>query len=400
MMPSQSSKTSSRRRWPASLAMLGMVGWIALSTSACKPPADEAEAPAEKVEERAAPVRVTHATETTMPRRATYSGTLEAWEVAQITGNQGTRIEQVRVQEGDRVRRGQVVARMDDVSLRQAAVELRTAKTELDRAKRLVDIGAVARQQLEQAQAAYDTINTNMELLRSNTVLTSPISGVVTHRYFVAGEQFVAGAQAPAILTIQQMDPLKVVIDVAERYYPQVQTGMKATVQLDTYPGEDFVGEVSRINPTIQPDSRTFRVEIKLDNEEGRLSPGMSARASLELGEVEGLFVVRSALQTQPGRDDPFVWVVQEGKAHRAFVKVGERFEDQQLVTSGLSLSDRVVIEGMSRLNEGTQVSVVDDKGQPQGDSEAPEAEVVEEPTEADVRAEEGAAPAQPGQKG
>lgn len=360
---------------------------LVIGSVACKPPAEESSAEVEETVERAAPVRVSSPEALTLPRRATYSGTLEAWEVAQITGQQGTRIDRMLVQEGDRVRRGQVLARMDDATLRQAQVELRTAQTELDRAKRLVDIGAVARQQLEQAQAAYDSISANIELLQSNTVLTSPISGIVTNRYFVAGEQFVAGAQAPALLTVQQIDPLKVIIDVAERYFPQVKMGMKATVNLDTYPGEDFAGEVTRINPTISPDSRSFRVEIRLDNEDGRLSPGMSARASLELGEVEGLFVARSAVQTQPGRDEPFVWVVQQDKAHRAFIEAGERFEDRQLVRSGLEPDAQVVTEGMSRLNEGSEVEVV---GAPDSQPEGGD-EVTPEVDERDVRAEDKA---------
>ncbi|RDV39645.1 efflux RND transporter periplasmic adaptor subunit [Bradymonadaceae bacterium TMQ3] len=384
MMNSTTTFKSGLRRGAVVVTMLALL----ISSAACKPPADESSSEVEATVERAAPVRVSSPEQLTLPRRATYSGTLEAWEVAQITGQQGTRIERMLVQEGDRVRRGQVLARMDDATLRQAQVELRTAKTELDRAKRLVDIGAMARQQLEQAQAAYDSISTNIELLRSNTVLTSPIEGMVTHRYFVAGEQFVAGAQTPSLLTVQQLDPLKVIIDVAERYFPQVKMGMKATVNLDTYPGEDFAGEVTRINPTISPDSRSFRVEIRLDNEDGRLSPGMSARASLELGEVEGLFVVRSALQTQPGRDEPFVWVVQQGKAHRAFIEAGERFEDRQLVRSGLEPDAQVVTEGMSRLNEGTEVEVV---GAPEGQSEQGD-EVTPEVDERDVRAEEKAA--------
>ncbi|TXD39279.1 efflux RND transporter periplasmic adaptor subunit [Lujinxingia vulgaris] len=376
-----------QRRFQRGAVMLTALALL-VSSAACKPPAEEKATEAEESVERAAPVRVSSPEELTLPRRATYSGTLEAWEVAQITGQQGTRIERMLVQEGDRVRRGQVLARMDDATLRQAQVELRTAQTELDRAKRLVDIGAVARQQLEQAQAAYDSISANIELLESNTVLTSPISGVVTNRYFVAGEQFVVGAQAPALLTVQQIDPLKVIIDVAERYFPQVKMGMKATVNLDTYPGEDFAGEVTRINPTISPDSRSFRVEIRLDNEDGRLSPGMSARASLELGEVEGLFVARSALQTQPGRERPFVWVVEPGnKAHRAFIEVGERFEDRQLVRSGLEADAQVVIEGMSRLNEGTEVEVV---GAPEDQSEGGD-EVTPEVDERDVRAEDKA---------
>lgn len=323
--------------------------------------ADAGPAVEEPLERQSVPVRVTRASEQTLQQRVSYSGTIEAWERADVVGQSGQRIEGILVGEGDRVRRGQVVVHMDDSNLRQAEADLRTAHNEVERMERLVELGAVARQQLEQAENHYETISNNVEVLRSNTHLTSPIDGVVTNRYFVAGEHFMAGAQAPAIVTVQQIDPLRVVIDVSERYFPVIRPDMQATVRLDTYGDRQFEGRVARVNPTISPDSRTFRVEIVLENSEGLLSPGMFARASLELGEVTGQFLPRDAVQRSPGSRESFVYVVEDGQVSRVYVTIGERAEEYERIESGLDEDALVVIEGMGRLSEGTAVRVIND---------------------------------------
>ncbi len=315
------------------------------------------EAPA-----RPSPVRVQEVSELTLPLEAVYTGTIEAWEQAHITAQAGQRIERLPVREGDRVRRGQVVAVMDDANVRQAEVEVRMATNERDRLERLVAIGAVARQQLEQAEAHLETAQTNIEVLRRNTSLTAPIEGVVTEKYYVAGEVF--GGQAPALLTIQQVDPLKVVIHVAERYFPVVRPGMGATIGLDTFPDLEFHGEVERVNPTITPESRTFRVEVRVENDEARLSPGMFARVGLDLGETTGEFLPRRAVQSTPGSGEHFVYVVEEGRARRVALEVGEQVDQYRRVISGLGEGDQVVVEGLGRLHDGAAVQVLEGGGE------------------------------------
>lgn len=354
------------RTWILTALLVGM-GGLALALIVwgdLLPLSDRAVDPAddlETVDEPAVvPVRVTELTETLVPQSASYTGSIEAWERAHVTAPSGQRIDRIHVREGDRVERGQVVADMDAINLRQAEVELRAAERERERMQRLVDIGSVARQQLEQAEDRYEAARSNVETLRRNTRLTAPIRGVVTARHFVDGEQFVPAADAPAIAILQQVDPVRVVINVSERLLPAVQAGMSATVRLDTYGDRTFDGTVDRINPVVQADSRTFRVEIRIDNPEGLLSPGMFARVSLDLGETTGLFLPRSALRTALEQVEPYVFVVEDDTARRTAVTTGERFEDRRQILSGLSESDRVVTEGASRLQDGTPVRILE----------------------------------------
>ncbi|MFU8803931.1 MAG: efflux RND transporter periplasmic adaptor subunit, partial [Bradymonadaceae bacterium] len=197
----------------------------------------------------------------------------------------------------------------------------------------------------------------------SNTNLTSPIAGIITATHFVAGEQFMAGAQTPSIVTVQQFDPLRVVINASERYFPVVKAGMAAQVRLDAYEDRAFEGRVERINPTIDADSRTFRVEIRIDNAEGLLSPGMSARVSLELGDVTGRFLPSAAVRTRPGSDETYVYVVEEDTARQVYLETGERIEEYYRILSGLPEDALVVVEGMSRLSEESPVRIAEETG-------------------------------------
>lgn len=309
----------------------------------------------------ASPVVVTQPDQKTLAVEKSYAATLQPWETAHISGPSGTLIDAVHVSEGDRVSRGQLVAEMYDSELRQAEVEKRTARAELERSRRLADVGAVPGQQLEQAEAQYESASTTVELLSKNTRLTSPIEGVVTDKYFVAGEQFAASAETPSLVTVQQLDPLKVIVDVSERHWRNVEPGLEARVTLDAHGARTFEGEVHRVHPTVRPDSRTFRVEIQLDNDDRRLSSGMSGRVRLKLGDVSGIFIPRSAVRTEPGSDVHYVFAVDDDEiARRVDVQLGERIDEHQRIAEGVDEDHRVVVEGAARLSDGRSVRVVD----------------------------------------
>lgn len=348
----------SKRRSEARMGR--MVGWIVIwlvlgAGTGCD--AFGTSEQEEEAQEEVIPVRVDQIEAMRRTQRIATTGTLEAWEHALLSGQQGQRITRLDVDEGDEVRQGETIAVMDDTNLRQARVELRTLEREVGRLRELVEIGAVAQQQLDQTEAQLETAQTNVGLLETNTYLRSPINGTVTGKYFVAGEQYMPSVQAPALVTIQQLDPLKVVINVSERFFGTIAEGMVARVRVDAH-REEFEGVVRRVSPTVDPQGRTFRVEIQLDNEAGRLSPGMFARVSLDIGEREAMFLPRSSIIRRPGQE-PFVYVVEEGRAQVRRIEEGDRFEEYMEVVEGIRSEDRVVIEGMSRLSAGIKVDVV-----------------------------------------
>lgn len=341
---------------------IGLIVLVLALAGAFGSPEEAADAGAAQAsaEDAAQPVRVASAQEMTLRRTVSYSGTIEAWEQALITAPSGARIERIHVREGDRVRRGQVLVNMESANLQQVQVQLEQARNDVERLRRLVEVGSVSRQQLEQAETQYETTRSNYEMLQQNTVLRAPIDGVVTGRYFVEGEMFMPGAQSPSILTIMQTNPLKVIVNVSENYFPYVQQGMAAAIRLDMYPERGFAGHVAQIFPTVDPSSRTFRVEVRVDNPDGALSPGMFARVDLDLGEITGLFLPAAAVLQSPGSNDRFVYVVDGDVARRTVVATGPRMEEYRLIESGLSQDDRIVIEGTGRLHDGTAIRIVE----------------------------------------
>ncbi|MCC9168708.1 efflux RND transporter periplasmic adaptor subunit [Pontibacter harenae] len=300
----------------------------------------------------------------TLPQQVSYSGNIEAWEQAFITGPTGVRIDRILVEEGDRVNKGQLLATMNSTQLNQAQTQLNLAKRQVERLDTLYRIGSVSGQQFEQAQSEYQNALSNYNNLAQNTRLTANFSGVITAKHFTAGEVFSPSADAPAILTMMQLEPVKVTISVAESYFSRINEGMKATVRTDVYPDREFTATVYRKSPTIERGSRSFQTEFRIENSERQLRPGMFARVNLNLGEIEGIYIPAAAVVNQPGTSNQYVFVKEGDRVTRVPVQKGNRYQDLIRVESGLEAGQAIVTEGMAKLNEGSLVRAVNDSMQ------------------------------------
>jgi multidrug efflux pump subunit AcrA (membrane-fusion protein) len=127
-----------------------------------------------------------------------------------------------------------------------------------------------------------------------NTLLKAPFAGIVTGKYFEDGEIFsgtpTTQSGRSAVVTVMQVNPLKVNVSISEQYYPLIYKGMKTTIVADVYKNETFTGSVYRISPTISPATRSFNIEIELPNRNDLLKPGMFVRVAMNLGEEEICF--------------------------------------------------------------------------------------------------------------
>ena len=199
--------------------------------------------------------------------------------------------------------------------------------------------------------------------LQKNTRLLSPISGIVTGRYYYAGELF-AMSPTPesngraAIVTVMQVNPVKVLINLPEGRLGSVRVGQKAKVALDSYPEREFVGEVYRVAPTVHALSHTAQVEIKVPNNDLAIKPGMFARVLLSFGEVNRVVVPDLAIVRQRGTNDRAVYVATQGTARRVLVKLGNRVEDKVEILDGLSANDSVIVTGLRFLQDGHLIQV------------------------------------------
>jgi len=260
--------------------------------------------------------------------------------------------------------RGQVLVQMDRTQLHQAEIQMRTLATDFARLDTLQKVGSIPQQQYDQLKAQYEIARSNVEFLTGNTRLKAPFSGIISGKYFEAGEMYSGAPVAPvgkaAILSLVQIDRLKVIVPVSEKYYPQIQTGMNAKISVDIYPGQEFSGKVVRIFPTIDPASHTFSVEVVTPNSSAVLRPGMFARVSFDLGEVDAVVLPALAVLKMQGSNERYLFVEKDGKAERIPVSIGARFDDRiEVISDLLKPGDRVIVSGQSRLLHGVPVQVV-----------------------------------------
>lgn len=287
---------------------------------------------------------------------STFTASVEANQVNNIAPATGGRIRDIFVDVSSTVRRGEAVATMDDARFAQQQTQVATLRRDFERYEELFAVGGISRQQLDQARTQLEVAETALKNLEENTTLVSPVSGVVTARNYDPGD---VAMQLP-ILTIENINPVKVMVNVSETYWSRVVKGMPVEVQADALGSETFSGKVSIIYPTIDPVSHTFPVEITVPNADLRLRPGMFARVKMNFGTRERPLLSDKAVLKQVGSNDRYVFVVKDGVAFYTLVQLGVRINDKYEIVSGLNDGDRVIVEGNRGLVDGTEVEVVE----------------------------------------
>lgn len=315
------------------------------------------------VEKREA-VRVQELHLQTITRSVEYPATLQGYEEIHLAPAAPGRIDAIYAQVGDRVYRGSPLVEMDKTQLIQAQLQLRNIEADFRRLDTLAKVGSIARQQFDQLETQYTVAKSNVEFLQRNTRLVAPFAGVISGRYFEPGEMYSGAPNTPvgkaAVLSIVQIDRLKAMVALSEAYFPTIKVGMEPKVTSDIYPGTTFTGRIYRIHPTIDPTSRTFNVEVLIDNREGLLRPGMFSRVTLELGEEQALLLPSVAVLKMQGSNDRYLFVERDGVAHRVAVTLGGRYNDNvEVISDVLEAGDRVIVNGQARLLDGMAVDVV-----------------------------------------
>jgi RND family efflux transporter MFP subunit len=209
----------------------------------------------------------------------------------------------------------------------------------------------------------YDVTKTNVDFMEENTLIRSPFFGVVTGKYFENGEMYSGSPTTQsgrsAIVTVMQVNPLKVNVSISEQYYPLIRKGMKGVVMADVYKNEKFTGTVFRIAPTINSGTRSFNVELELPNRNDLLKPGMFVRVSMDLGEVETFVVPANTVLVQEGTNIRYVFTEQNNVAARIEVTLGKRFDDQlEIISAGIKEGDMLITEGQAKLINGDKTEI------------------------------------------
>ncbi len=324
--------------------------------TACSGGAPKTEESAASVEVERVRVKALDVYEEDVDQLGTFTASVEANITNNISPKVSTRIKEVLVEVGDKVKEGDVVAKMDAINLVQARMQMTNDSIEFARMDELYKVGGISKSQWDARNLAYNISKTNFANLMENTVLVSPIDGVVTARNYDNGDVFSMGQP---LYVVEEITPVKLMVNVSEGLYTKVKEGMSVDVLLSVYPNEIFKGKVRLVYPSLDATTRTFPVEVIIDNKDEKVRPGMFARVTFNYGTESNVVVPDVAIVKQAGSGDKYIYTIENGKAVMNKVTLGRRVEKEYEVLSGIESGAKVIIEGQSHLSNGAEVVIV-----------------------------------------
>jgi RND family efflux transporter MFP subunit len=336
-----------------------LIGAISCSQTGPAKQAGETDGPAASI-----PVKTGKISSQSLTRTLEYTANLVAFKEVNYAPSSPGRIDLIKVEVGSRVRKGDILVEIDKTQLVQAKTQLASAQDNFQRIDTLYKLRSISEQQYQLAKTQYDLALSSVDFLTRNTTLKSPITGIVTGKYFENGELYSGApntqAGKSAILSLMQINPLKAIVSISQTYYESVKTGMKAAITSDIIKNQVFEGKIINVYPTIDPVTRTFKIEILVENPQEALRPGMFATIRIELGVERTLVVPANAVLKQSGTNIRYLFVNENGTARRIDVEMGDRLNDQvEVISPELQEGMELIVEGQARLLQGSKIHVI-----------------------------------------
>jgi RND family efflux transporter MFP subunit len=321
-------------------------------------------------------------------------GNLIGEATVEVAPKTGGRLTSVTVKLGDRVRRGQLIAKLDDkeiieqvrqaeashkvaeATIRNREADLTLALTNVERSRNLYGRQLLPKQTLDDAEARYTAAVAQLDLSQAqlaqsaarleelrinlaNTNVVSPVDGFVGKRNVDPGAWVSQNAGVASIVDISRM---RLVANVVEKDLRLVSPGDKATIEVDAYPGEKFAGQIARVSPIFDPNTRTAPMEVEIPNPTFRLKPGMYAKVSLEVETHEhALLVPKVALVDSEGQRGVYQ-ANEDNRAQFKPVKVGLEDPEKAEILEGLAQGETIISTGAGALRRNDQLAIA---GQP-----------------------------------
>lgn len=334
-------------------SLLVICAVTAVSCGSSDKSAKSSEAAAEVVLPK---VEVTTVASRDVVQQVIFTGNVEAEAVNNIAPQQPRRIKEIRFDVGDHVRKGETLVSLENSALVQSKAQMDNAKIEYDRTDELYKIGGASKSEWDARRLQYEVAKATYENLLENTTLVAPISGIVTARNYDNGDM----AGGLPVLVIEQIRPVKIMINISENLFARVRKGMKVDVNFEAYGDEVFAGSISRIYPTINNATRTFAAEVTIPNNDERVRPGMFARVTLPYGKQNRVVTPDRSVNKLMGSGDRYVYVLEaDGTVRYSKVELGRRLDSEWEILSGLESGETVVVKGATALTNGCKVEVV-----------------------------------------
>jgi len=310
---------------------------------------------------QAVPVKVQRVKPELLEVKVVSVGTIEPEHRVLVAAQTEGVVTELAVREGDRVAKGQLLARLDDreilAQLAEAEARLAEAEGQWRRAQTLIQEGLVTAAEADATRASFQVAQARVQALRTRlsfTRISAPVSGVVVTRHVELGS--LVGPRSPVVELAAGRLVLRV--PVSELDVVKLSVGDLATVVVDALGGAPLEARVARIFPAADPASRQVTVELVLQQPPPTLKPGFLARAELVLDRFPQALLVPEGAVLRGSEFPSFVYVVENGVARVRPVEVGLRQGGKAMVSAGLAPGDAVVVEGTSLLRDGATVTV------------------------------------------
>jgi len=307
------------------------------------------------------PVRVMNIGVSDLSRGQNYVGMVESsYSVSLGFSGMGS-VERVLVSEGERVRKGQLLAVLNSGTAQNAYnaanATLNQAQDAYDRLKPLHERGSITDIQFIEVQTGLEQAKAMVAIARKSVEdsrLYAPMNGVISNRSIHEGVNATPGLSAFNLVAIDEVD---VKVSVPESEISDIRVGQSATIAVSALGGREFSGAVNRIGVVGNPISRTYEVRIRLRNTQLELMPGMVCRVFLEQPDhAEGIVVPNRAVQISYDNRH-FVWLANGNTASRRFITVGSLSNLGVIVENGLREGDRLIVEGYQKVSEGMRIT-------------------------------------------
>ncbi len=364
MMPLEPMRDRKRRPgpWVLLAAALMLLAFFLVYGCGGEAADETADAAGSRDDTRTALVRTALPEQRDVVDTVSLSADLEAERRAVLSAEVAGTVEAVTVEQGDRVARGQTVARVDTRALAQRLAEAdavaRQAGAQFERAQALYERRSITKAQMLDAVTNRDVAQARLASARldlSKSRLTAPWSGQVAATMVEVGDYVVPGQP---VVELVEVDRLKVVAPASSGDVPYLEVGRPVKIRVDALPGEVFEGTITRLGAELDPSSRTLDVEAELANPDGRLRPGMLATLEVPRQTLAGALLVPLEAVVDLG-EERALFVNEDGVARRRIVELGPVLGDRVVVSSGVGPGDRVIVEGETRVADGQPVEEV-----------------------------------------
>ncbi len=291
-----------------------------------------------------------------------FSGTVEEVIGSALSFTVSGTLQQISVEAGQRVQKGQLIASLDETTLRNtyesAQATLAQAEDVYGRRKQLYDKGSLpemqwveVQNQLKQARSAEQIARKNLNDCR----LYAPFSGVIAEKSVDAGQNVLPGMQVVKLVAVNQV---KVKIAVPEKEVASVKIGQPVEIEVSVLGGKTYTGSVVEKGIAANPASRSYEVKALFDNPEGELMPGMICEMHLEKGAESEAFILPATIIQLDNDNRCFVWLNNNGRAQKQYVEPGVLTAKGVVITSGLSAGDEVLVEGQQKVSENMSIEI------------------------------------------